>query len=92
MGIYARRILFSNDKLNECNWLENRPSEDDVMDWMAESAKLGKRNLLLFEKSAGIARRFHDYGFNCCILKGQGNALHYPMPELRTSGNIDIWV
>lgn len=92
VGIYARRILFSNDKLNECNWLGNKPNEDDVMDWMAEAAKLRKRNLLLFEKSADIARRFHDDGFNCCILKGQGNALHYPMPELRTSGDIDIWV
>ena len=48
VGIYARRILFSNDKLNECNWLGNRPGEDDVMDWMAEAAKLRKRNLLLF--------------------------------------------
>ena len=54
VGIYARRILFSNDKLNECNWLGNRPSEDDVMDWMVEVAKLRKRNLLLFEKSADI--------------------------------------
>lgn len=70
----------------------NRPSEDDVMEWMAEIAKLRKRSLLLFAKSADIAHRFHDDGFNCCILKGQGNALHYPMPELRTSGDIDIWV
>ena len=92
VGIYARRILFSNDKLNECNWLGNKPNEDDVMDWMVEVAKLRKRNLLLFEKSADIARRFHDDGFNCCILKGQGNALHYPMLELRISGDIDIWV
>ena len=91
VGIYARRILFSNDKLNECNLLGNKPNEDDVMDWMAEAAKLRKRNLLLFEKSADITRRFHEDGFNCCILKGQGNALHYPIPELRTSGDIDIW-
>ena len=79
-------------ELNECNWLGNKPNEDDVMDWMAETAKLRKRNLLLFEKSTDITRRFHDDDFNCCILKGQGNALHYPMPELRTSGDIDIWV
>lgn len=91
VGIYARRILFSNDKLDDCNWLGNRPNEDDVMDWMGEVSKLRKRNHLLFEKSADIAHRFHDDGFECCILKGQGNALHYPMPELRTSGDIDIW-
>jgi hypothetical protein len=92
VGIYARRILFTNDTLNDCNWLGNKPNEDDVMDWMGEVSKLRKRNHLLFEKSADIARRFHDDGFECCILKGQGNALHYPMPELRTSGDIDIWV
>lgn len=92
VGIYARRILFSNDKLNECNWHDNMPSEDDVMDWMGEVAKLRKRNHLLFEKTAEIAKKFRDDGFDCCILKGQGNALHYPMPDLRTSGDIDIWI
>ena len=34
VGIYARRILFDNDKLNDCKWLGNRPNEDNVMDWM----------------------------------------------------------
>ena len=28
VGIYARRILFSNGQLNACNWLGNRPIED----------------------------------------------------------------
>lgn len=92
VGIYARRILFSNDKLNECNWYGNKPSEDDVMDWMGEVAKLRKRNHLLFEKSANLAKRFRSDGFKSSILKGQGNALHYPMPDIRTSGDIDIWV
>ena len=92
VGIYARRILFSNEKLNECNWYGNKPSEDDVMDWMGEVAKIRKRNHLLFEKTADLAKRFHSDGFKCCILKGQGNALYYPMLDLRTSGDIDIWV
>ena len=30
--------------------------------------------------------------FRSCILKGQANACYYPQPQLRTSGNIDIWV
>lgn len=92
VGIYARRILFTNNKLNDCNWLGNKPNEDDVMEWMGEVAKLRKRNTLLFEKTADIARRFHGDGFDCCILKGQGNALRYPIPVLRTSGDIDIWL
>jgi len=92
VGIYARRILFDNDKLNDCKWLGNKLNEDDVMEWMSEVAKLRKRNTLLFEKSVDIARRFHNDGFDCCILKGQGNALRYPIPVLRTSGDIDIWI
>ena len=31
-------------------------------------------------------------GFETCILKGQGNAVMYPNPILRTSGDIDVWV
>lgn len=92
VGIYARRILFANEQLNECNWHGNKPDEDEVMEWMGEVAKLRKRNHLLFEKSADLAKKFHKDGFSYCILKGQGNALHYPMPDLRTSGDIDIWV
>lgn len=92
VGIYARRILFANNQLNECNWQGNKPDEDEVMEWMGEVAKLRKRNHLLFEKSAEIAKKFKDDGFDCCILKGQGNALYYPVPDLRTSGDIDIWV
>lgn len=92
VGIYARRILFANEKLSECNWQGNKPDEDEVMEWMGEVAKLRKRNHLLFEKSAEITKTFQDEDFERCILKGQGNALHYPVPDLRTSGDIDIWV
>lgn len=91
VGVYSRRILFDNNDLNKCDWQGNKPGEDDVMEWMGEVAKLRKRNHLLFEKSADLAKKFHEKDFCCCILKGQGNALHYPMPDLRTSGDIDIW-
>lgn len=31
-------------------------------------------------------------GQDCCVLKGQGNALMYPNPALRTPGDIDVWL
>lgn len=92
VGVYARRLLFENEKLNECDWMSNRPSEDDVMEWMGEVTKIRRRNHLLFEKTAEISKKVKRDGFNCCILKGQGNALRYPIPDLRTSGDIDIWI
>ena len=31
-------------------------------------------------------------GFECCILKGQGNAVMYPDSYMRMPGDIDVWV
>ena len=31
-------------------------------------------------------------GMRCCVLKGQGNALMYPIPYSRTPGDIDVWI
>lgn len=33
-----------------------------------------------------------DLGLDSCVLKGQGFALFYPDPGMRTPGDIDIWV
>ena len=33
-----------------------------------------------------------EAGFAWCILKGQGNALLYPDPYMRTPGDIDIYL
>lgn len=35
---------------------------------------------------------YKTYGHRCCVLKGQGNALMYPDPYMRTSGDIDLWI
>ncbi|MBR2096801.1 MAG: nucleotidyltransferase family protein [Prevotella sp.] len=56
------------------------------------SEKVRKRNELLFRKSADVAAKCQNDGFTCCILKGQGNAMMYSDPYVRTSGDIDVWV
>ena len=56
------------------------------------SEKVRKRNELLFRKSVEVATRCQHDGFPCCILKGQGNAMIYPNPYVRVSGDIDVWV
>ena len=43
-----------------------------------------------FRKSLQELRE--NEGFANCILKGQGNALLYPDPYMRTPGDIDIYL
>ena len=69
-----------------------RMTDDDVLDWMSTVAAIQKRNKKMFSRCVEITEFFEKAGFKTCILKGQGNALMYPDPSLRTSGDIDIWV
>lgn len=71
---------------------ENKPTDDDVLDWMAETSKIVKRNETMYQKSAFAVEAFRKEGFRSSILKGQGNALMYPDPFMRAPGDIDIWV
>jgi len=70
----------------------NRPSEDDVMDWMVEVGKIAKRNRKVNAVAVKVTKGFRQQGFNACVLKGQGNALLYPDPSSRTPGDIDVYV
>ena len=63
-----------------------------LLQWMAESQMLEKANVRLNDAVIQVSEWFRKKGFRTCILKGQGNALMYPNPYSRTSGDIDIWV
>ena len=63
-----------------------------LLQWMAESQMLEKANVRLNDAAIQVSEWFRKKGFRTCILKGQGNALLYPNPYSRTSGDIDIWV
>lgn len=70
----------------------NKPNDDEVMEWWGEIQDIRKRNEEMFKKTEFVSRTFKKEGFDNCILKGQGNALMYPDPYLRTPGDIDIWL
>ena len=70
----------------------NKPTDDEVMEWWGEVQDIKKRNEDLFKKTAFVSNTFRKEGFDNCILKGQGNAIMYPDPFLRTPGDIDIWL
>ena len=71
---------------------ELAPDAELLMQWMGMAQKIRQQNIRLFLDSAKVCKKFKDVGFRNCILKGQGNALLYPDPYMRTSGDIDIFL
>ena len=65
---------------------------DLLMTWMGMAQRIKQQNMRLFIDSAKVCKNFKDAGFRNCILKGQGNALLYPDPYMRTPGDIDIYL
>lgn len=63
-----------------------------LVKWLGESESIRKRNLMVDVASVSVYREINALGYRCCILKGQGNALSYPVPGTRTPGDIDVWV
>lgn len=60
--------------------------------WFYLAEKIRERNALLNRRSVELVDMFRKDGFDCCVLKGQGNAALYPHPTDRTSGDIDLFV
>ena len=71
---------------------ELAPDGDLLMTWMGMAQRIKQQNMRLFMDSAKVCKNFKDVGFRNCILKGQGNALNYPDPYMRTPGDIDIYL
>ena len=62
------------------------------MTWMGKSHKIRRQNMKVNMVATKLYALLREEGLRCCILKGQGNALMYPNPNSRTSGDIDVWV
>ena len=71
---------------------ELAPEQKLLMQWMAMAEMIRKQNIKLFQDSVKVCQDFENEGFSNCILKGQGNALLYPDPYMRTPGDIDIYL
>ena len=68
------------------------PEQKLLMQWMVMAEQIRKQNIRLFLDSVKVCKNFENKGFANCILKGQGNALLYPNPYMRTPGDIDIYL
>ena len=71
---------------------ELAPDGDLLMKWMGMAQRIKQRNMRLFMDSAKVGKNFQNLGFRNCVLKGQGHALLYPDPYMRTPGDIDIYL
>ena len=71
---------------------ELAPEQKLLMQWMVLAEMIRKHNIKLFQDSVKVCQNFENEGFTNCILKGQGNALLYPDPYMRTPGDIDIYL
>ena len=67
------------------------PKKEMTMRWFALSRQIAKLNTKVNVNAAKVSETFRRKGLRTCLLKGQGNALLYPDPHMRTPGDIDIW-
>ena len=62
------------------------------MTWMGKAQQIRRQNMKVNAVASKLFSMLREDGLRCCILKGQGNALMYPNPYSRTSGDIDVWI
>lgn len=63
-----------------------------VFEWLSMSEMVKKQNAVVNKRIKDVVEFFEAKGYKSCILKGQANAQMYPNPDLRSPGDIDIWV
>lgn len=76
----------------ECLPAARRPPRDILMRWIGLVRQTEACNQRLNRAATRVCGRFGREGMGVVLLKGQGNALYYPRPLHRTSGDIDLWV
>ena len=71
---------------------QNPIGRELLMTWMGKAQQIRRQNLKVNAVASKLFSMLREDGLRCCILKGQGNALMYPNPYSRTSGDIDVWI
>lgn len=61
-------------------------------DWFGSALQCEVRNDEVDNRCRDLFDIYSHHGMQCCVLKGQGVARLYPIPNHRQSGDIDLWV
>lgn len=62
------------------------------LEWLALQQRVMALNTLQNKRAQELYGIFKEGNYRSCVLKGQGTAVYYDRPELRQSGDIDLWV
>ena len=83
----GRRKMYDGREKGEDGFID-----DLTLEWGFVAHQVEEQNKAINRKCIEVQKELQEAGFQCCILKGQGNALMYPNPFARMSGDIDVWV
>lgn len=93
--------FYSIEKLS-CEGL--KPPTSMLYEWIGISEQIRLRNLSMNKNIVSLFGKLNSEGFECCLLKGQGNAVLYDsvsrkdnggfelLALLRQPGDIDVWL
>lgn len=71
---------------------DQQPPRKLKLRWIMQVEKIAKRNEDVNKVAVAVTAQLMKAGIPNCVLKGQGNAMMYPKPDTRTSGDIDVWL
>ncbi len=63
-----------------------------LFQWLAFAENIKRQNAIVNKRISQCATFFEEKGCRSIVMKGQANGLMYPKPELRSPGDIDIWI
>ncbi|MBR4924278.1 MAG: nucleotidyltransferase family protein [Prevotella sp.] len=71
----------------------DRPIPQQVLlEWFSFVESTKQQNAVVNKRLIAVSKWFEERGLKSVILKGQANGIMYPSQELRSPGDIDIWV
>lgn len=71
---------------------EQKPPKEIIMKWFPYLLQIERENKRLDETAISVWNRLNDEGIKTVLLKGQGVAKEYLVPEHRQSGDVDLYV
>lgn len=85
-----RGVLFCGIK--KLSGSDPHPAPEQLGRWLAFLSAIKKANVQVYRDADFITRTYKkETGLDSVVMKGQANALLYPDPYIRESGDIDLW-